>query len=251
MTDTTIALVTGANQGIGLQIAKDLAAAGLTVLVGSRDPDKGDRAAAEIGGDAHAVQLDVTDKASIAAAAEHIGNAYGRLDVLVQNAAISNTGRISGKTVEEYARTTRASNVSLDEMRAVWETNVFGVLMVYQAMLPLLRQSQNARIVNVSSSVGSLTRNADPSFSYRSIFGPVYPASKTALNALTLAMAIELEPEGIKVNAVSPGYTRTNLNNYNGTETVEEGAREAVRVALLGPDGPTGGFTDNNGTIPW
>ncbi len=251
MTDTTIALVTGANQGIGLQIAKDLVAAGLTVLVGSRDPDKGDRAAAEIGGDAHGVQLDVTDKASIAAAAEHIRNAYGRLDVLVQNAAISNTGRISGKTVEEHARTTRASNVPLDEMRAVWETNVFGVLMVYQAMLPLLRQSQNARIVNVSSGVGSLTRNADPSFSYRSIFGPVYPASKTALNALTLAMAIELEPEGIKVNAVSPGFTKTNLNRFTGIETVEEGAREAVRMALLGPDGPTGGFTGNDGTIPW
>jgi len=251
MTDTTIALVTGANQGIGLQIAKDLAAAGMTVLVGSRDPDKGDRAVTEIGGRAHVVQLDVTDPASIAAAAEHIRNAYGRLDVLVQNAAISNSGRIEGKTVEEYARSTRASNVSLDEMRAVWETNVFRVLMVYQAMLPLLSQSENARIVNVSSSVGSLTRNADPDFQYRAIFGPVYPASKTALNALTLAMAIELEPEGIKVSAVSPGFTRTALNNFTGTETVEDGAREAVRVALLGPDAPTGTFTDTDGPIPW
>ncbi|WP_280110002.1 SDR family NAD(P)-dependent oxidoreductase [Beijerinckia indica] len=137
-------------------------------------------------------------------------------------------------------------------MRAVWETNVFGVLAVYQAMLPLLRETPNARIVNVSSGVGSLTRNADPAFPYRSIFGPVYPASKTALNALTLAMAIELEPEGIKVNAVSPGYTKTNLNGYSGTETVEEGAREAVRVALLDADGPTGTFTRwKNDTIPW
>jgi NAD(P)-dependent dehydrogenase (short-subunit alcohol dehydrogenase family) len=251
MPDKTIALVTGANQGIGLQIAKDLAAAGLTVLVGSRDPDKGDRAVAEIGGDAHVLQLDVTDPASIAAAAEHVRNAFGRLDVLVQNAAISHTGRITGQTVEEYANSSRPSNVSLDEMRAVWDTNVFGVLMVYQAMLPLLRESSNARIVNVSSSVGSLTRNADPAFPYRAIFGPVYPASKTALNALTLAMAIELEPEGIKVNAVSPGFTKTNLNNFTGTETVEEGAREAVRVALLGPDGPTAGFTGNDGPIPW
>jgi NAD(P)-dependent dehydrogenase (short-subunit alcohol dehydrogenase family) len=102
-------------------------------------------------------------------------------------------------------------------------------------MLPLLRNAPAARIVNVSSGVGSLTTNSDPAFAYRAIFGPVYPASKTALNALTVAMAIELEPEGIKVNAVSPGFTRTNLNGYAGTETVEEGAREAVRVALLGP----------------
>ena len=128
-------------------------------------------------------------------------------------------------------------------MRAVWDTNVFGVLAVYQAMLPLLRETPGARIVNVSSGVGSLTTNSDPAFAYRAIFGPVYPASKTALNALTLAMAIELEPEGIKVNAVSPGFTKTNLNGYSGTETVEEGAREAVRVALLGPDAPTGAFT--------
>ena len=250
MTDTTIALVTGANQGIGLQIAKELAAAGLTVLVGSRDPDKGDRAVTEIGGDAHVVQLDVTDNASISAAAEHIRNAYGRLDVLVQNAAISNAGT-AAETVEQHAQSTRPSNISLKDMRAIWETNVFGVLMVYQAMLPLLRQSDNARIVNVSSTVGSLARNADPDFPYRAIFGPGYAASKTALNALTLAMAIELEPEGIKVNAVSPGFTRTALNNFTGTETVEDGAREAVRVALLGPDAPTGTFTDTDGPIPW
>jgi NAD(P)-dependent dehydrogenase (short-subunit alcohol dehydrogenase family) len=142
--------------------------------------------------------------------------------------------------------------VSLDEMRAVWNTNVFGVLAVYQAMLPLLRKTRGARIVNVSSGVGSLTTNSDPAFPYRSIFGPVYPASKTALNALTVAMAIELEPEGIKVNTVSPGFTKTNLNGYAGTETVEEGAREAVRVALLGADGPTGTFTRWEGeTIPW
>jgi NAD(P)-dependent dehydrogenase (short-subunit alcohol dehydrogenase family) len=137
-------------------------------------------------------------------------------------------------------------------MRAVWDTNVFGVLAVYQAMLPLLRQAPHARIVNVSSGVGSLKTNSDRAFAYRSIFGPVYPASKTALNALTVAMAIELEKEGIKVNTVTPGFTKTNLNGYAGTETVEEGAREAVRVALLGPDGPTGTFTRwENETVPW
>jgi NAD(P)-dependent dehydrogenase (short-subunit alcohol dehydrogenase family) len=127
-------------------------------------------------------------------------------------------------------------------MSVVWETNVFGILAVYQAMLPLLRQAPAARIVNVSSGAGSLTLNSDPAYARRAIFGPVYPASKTALNALTLAMAIELESEGIKVNAVSPGFTKTNLNGYGGTETVEEGASEAVRVALLGPDSPTGTF---------
>jgi NAD(P)-dependent dehydrogenase (short-subunit alcohol dehydrogenase family) len=113
-------------------------------------------------------------------------------------------------------------------------------------------QEPNARIVNVSSGVGSLTANSEHAFPYRAIFGPVYPASKTALNALTVAMAIELEPEGIKVNAVSPGFARTNLNDYRGTQTVEEGAREVVRVALMGPDGPTGTFTRwENETIPW
>jgi NAD(P)-dependent dehydrogenase (short-subunit alcohol dehydrogenase family) len=247
-----VALVTGANQGIGLQVAKDLAAKNFTVLAGSRNLARGEDAARTIEGDAHALQLDVTDQASIAAAAARIRNEFGRLDVLVQNAAISNTKKLPGQSIEDYAKTTRPSNVLLDEMRAVWDTNVFGVLAVYQAMLPLLRGTPNARIVNVSSGVGSLTTNADPAFAYRSIFGPVYPSSKTALNALTLAMAIELEPEGIKVNAVSPGFTKTNLNGYAGTETVEEGAREAVRVALLGPDGPTGTFTRwENRTIPW
>lgn len=252
MHDRPVALVTGANQGIGLQIARELVANGLTVLVGSRNLERGETAAKDIGPNARALQLDVTDKASIAAAAQRIRTELGRLDVLVNNAAISNTSKRPGMSVEEYAALTRPSNVSLDEVRAVWETNVFGVLAVTQAMLPLLREAPAARIVNVSSGVGSLTRNADPTFPYRSIFGPVYPASKTALNAMTLAMAIELEPTGIKVNAVSPGFTRTNLNGYQGTETVEEGAREAVRVALLGPDGPTGTFTHATlGTIPW
>jgi NAD(P)-dependent dehydrogenase (short-subunit alcohol dehydrogenase family) len=251
MQDKPVALVTGANQGIGLQIAKDLVAHGFTVLVGSRDFERGEVAAKEVGPDAHALQLDVTDPASITAAAARIRSEFGRLDVLVQNAAISNTNKQPGQSVAEYAATTRPSNVTLDEMRAVWETNVFGVLAVYQAVLPLLREAPNARIVNVSSGVGSLTTNSDPNFPWRSIFGPVYPASKTALNALTVAMALELEPEGIKVNAVSPGFTKTNLNGYAGTETVEQGAAEVVRVVLLGLDSPTGKFTRWEGeTIP-
>jgi NAD(P)-dependent dehydrogenase (short-subunit alcohol dehydrogenase family) len=251
MQDKPVALVTGANQGIGLQIAKDLAAKNFTVLVGSRDLARGEEAAKTIEGDARALQLDVTDQASIAAAAKRIRDELGRLDVLVNNAAISNTRMQPGVSVEEYSKSTRPSVVSLDEVRAVWETNVFGVLAVYQAVLPLLREAPAARIVNVSSGVGSLTRNSDPAYAYRSIFGPVYPASKTALNAMTLAMAIELESTGIKVNAACPGYTKTNLNNYAGTQTVEEGAREPVRLALLGPDGPTGTFSNAAGPLPW
>ena len=252
MTDTRIALVTGANQGVGRQVAKELVAHGVTVFVGSRDLARGESAAQDIGPGATAIRIDVTDQASIDAAAAQIRATHGRLDLLVNNAAISNTGRDSSASIEEHAQATRPSNVSLDEVRTVWETNVFGVLAVYQAMLPLLQESSNARIVNVSSGVGSLTRNADPAFPYRAIFGPVYPASKTALNAITLAMMIELEPTGIKVNLVSPAFTSTNLNGYAGTESVEDGSREVVRVALLGPDGPTGTFTGwEASTIPW
>ena len=184
MNDKQVALVTGANQGIGLQIAKDLAAHGFTVLVGSRNLEKGQTAAKSIGAAAHAVQLDVTDQASITAAAERIRKEFGRLDVLVNNAAISNTGRLPGQSVEEYSKLNRPSNVPLAEVRAIWETNVFGVLAVYQAMLPLLREAPQARIVNVSSGAGSLTMNADPAHPGRAIFGPGYSASKTALNAI-------------------------------------------------------------------
>jgi NAD(P)-dependent dehydrogenase (short-subunit alcohol dehydrogenase family) len=251
MLDKRIALVTGANQGVGLQVAKELVANGVTVLVGVRNLERGEAAAREIGAGAIALQLDVTDRVSIVEAAERVHKEFGRLDLLVQNAAVSNTrkGRLS---LQEYAQISRASNVSLDEVRAVWETNVFGVLAVYQAMLPLLRESSDARVINVSSAVGSLTSNADPAYPFHPMFGPVHRASKAALNAVTLAMMVELESTGIKVNLVSPGFTKTNLNGYAGTQSVEEGSREVVRVALLGPDGPTGTFTRwENATIPW
>lgn len=251
MKDTRIALITGANQGVGYQVAKELVENGITVLVGSRNHERGETAVKELGPGAIAVQLDVTDEASVTAAAERIRKTFGRLDVLINNAAISNT-RKGNMTLQEYRKISLASNASLDEIRAVWETNVFGVVAVYQAMLPLLRASSDARIVNVSSGVGSLTLNADPDGPYHTSFSPVYSASKAALNAMTLAMMVELEGSGIKINLVSPGFTKTNLNGYEGTQSVEEGSREVVRVAMLGPDGPSGTFTRwENVTIPW
>jgi NAD(P)-dependent dehydrogenase (short-subunit alcohol dehydrogenase family) len=246
-----IALITGANQGVGKQVAKELAEHGVTVLIGSRDLRRGEEAAAEIGLGTRAVQIDVTDLASIAGAAAFIEREFGRLDLLVSNAGISSSGG-GDATPEERAARSTASTASLDEVRAVWDVNVFGVLAVYQAMLPLLRRGVDARIVNVSSGVGSLTTNADPSYPYHAMFGPVYPASKAAENAMTLAMMVELESTDIKINLVSPAYTSTALNNFSGTESIEDGSREVVRVALLGPDGPTGTFTRwENSSIPW
>jgi NAD(P)-dependent dehydrogenase (short-subunit alcohol dehydrogenase family) len=245
------ALVTGANQGVGFQVTKELVASGVTVYLGSRDLGRGETAAAEIGEGAIPIQIDVTDAASIAAAAERIRTEVGHLDLLVNNAGIS-------KTVErefgspEMVEAGRASSADLDEVRAIWDVNVFGVLAVYQAMLPLLREGTDARIVNVSSGVGSLATNADPGYPYHSMFGPGYAASKAAENAMTLAMMVELESTNIKINLVSPAFTATNLNSFAGAETLEDGSREVVRVALLGPDGPTNTFTRwENTTIPW
>jgi len=252
MPNERIALVTGANQGVGLQVVKELVKNGVTVYLGSRNPERGEAAAKQVGDGAIPLQIDVTDSASIAAAAARIRQDFGRLDLLVQNAGISHTGRSGATTIEEHHRTSLPSNVPLDEVRAVWETNVFGVLAVYQAMLPLLRDSTDARIVIVSSGVGSLTSNADPNFGYRRMYGPTYAASKTALNGIGLAIMIELDGSGIKVNLVSPAFTATALNNFAGTETIEDGSREVVRVALLGPDGPSGTFTRwENQRIPW
>ena len=251
MQDKRIALVTGANQGVGFQVVKELVASGATVFVGSRNLERGEVAARQIGEGAVALQLDVTNQSSITAAAERIREECGRLDLLVNNAAISNT-RKGGLSLQEYATISSASNASLDEMRTVWETNVFGILAVYQAMLPLLRASAAARIINVSSGVGSLAWMGDPANPHHKGFGPIYPASKTALNAITVAMMIELEESPIKVNLVSPGFTSTALNGYEGTESVEDGAREVVRVALLGDDAPGNTFTRwENEPIPW
>ncbi|GGN94910.1 SDR family NAD(P)-dependent oxidoreductase [Saccharibacillus kuerlensis] len=245
-----VALITGANKGIGFQIAKGLTGHGFTVLVGSRDFDKGKAAAESIGEDARPLQIDVTDPHSLLTAAASIRRDLGRLDVLINNAGISHAGE-PGRPLQEIGKSGRPSTASLDEVRAVFETNVFGVIAVTQAMLPLLRGAPTARIVNVSSGSGSLTLNADPTHSHREMFGAVYGPSKTALNAMTLAFAIELESTGIKVNTVCPGFTATDLNNFEGTGTTEQAARQPIRLALLDEAVPNGTFSNANRELPW
>jgi NAD(P)-dependent dehydrogenase (short-subunit alcohol dehydrogenase family) len=249
MNEKPVALVTGANKGIGHQIAKDLAGHGFTVLVGSRDLASGEIAAKSVGDDARSVQLDVTDQVSIAAAAERIRRELGRLDVLVNNAGISHAN-IPGRSFEDVVAAGRLSVASLEEVHEVFETNVFGVIAVTQAMLPLLRDAPAARIVNVASSGGSLTLNSDPTNHHRAMFG-TYSASKAAANAVTVAFAADLEAAGIKVNSACPGFTSTDLNNFRGTRTVEQAAHEPVRLALIDADGPTGTFSNEDGPLPW
>ncbi|MCT2588417.1 SDR family oxidoreductase [Streptomyces sp. N2-109] len=239
---TTIALITGANKGLGFEIARQLGQAGAVVLLGARDQGRGERAAdalRESGLPAEALRIDVTDGVSIAAAARRIEERYGRLDVLVNNAGI--TGGFQGPP----------SEVTPDQLREVYDTNVLGVVAVTNAVLPLLRRSAAGRIVNMSSDVGSLTLNADPESVFRNYNLITYQSSKTALNAVTVAYAKELRASGIKVNAANPGFTATDINNHHGHRTVEQGAVIAVRLATLGPDGPTGTSQDENGTIPW
>jgi NAD(P)-dependent dehydrogenase (short-subunit alcohol dehydrogenase family) len=251
MHDQPVALVTGANKGIGHEIAKELAARGYTVLVGARDVALGETAAKQITGDARAIALDVTNAGSVAAAAARIHRELGRLDVLVNNAGISTSVAGSEATLDGITRRGAPSLATLDDIRAVFETNVFGVIAVTQAMLPLLREAPAGRIVNVSSRVGSMTTISDPAYPMRGIGGVAYGPSKSALNAVTIAFAQELEGTAIKVNAACPGYTATDINNHSGPRSVAEGAREPVRLALLGPDGPTGTFSNDDGPIPW
>lgn len=244
-----IALVTGANQGVGFEIAKALIAADYTVYLGSRKITNGEIAAAKLGVGAYPVHLDVTNQSTIHAAMDYINKQSGSLDLLVNNAGISYAGK-PGLSVEEILSSGKAVSVPLDEVRAVWETNVFGVIAVTQSALPLLRKSKAARVINLSSPIGSLTYVADPNWPGRMNYGLTYGASKTALNAVTLAFAIDLEKENIKVNAVSPGYTATALNNFQGTDSLEEGSREPIRVALE-MDGLTARFTGPDGVLPW
>jgi NAD(P)-dependent dehydrogenase (short-subunit alcohol dehydrogenase family) len=249
MQNTPVALVTGANKGIGLEIAKGLAARGFTVLVGSRNLENGKTAAQSIGAQAHAIELDVTVQASIAAAAKRIRTEFGRLDVLVNNAGVSHAGR-PGMTFEDIMQTNSLTTAPLDDVRAVWETNVFGVIAVTQAMLPLLREAPAARIVNMGSTGGSLAWNSNPANTHRVMFGN-YSASKSAAHAVALAFAFSLESTNIKVNIACPGHTATALNNFSGTRSVQQGASRAVQLAVLDKNGPTGTFSGDDGPVAW
>ena len=239
--DKKIALITGANKGIGKEIARQLGARGMTVLIGARDTTRGEEAAAELkasGADARAISLDVTDQASIAEAARRIEAEFGRLDVLVNNAGIA-------------LETGAPGAFDIDVLRRTYETNFFGVAAVTNALLPLLKKSQAGRVVNMSSGLGSLTQNSDPNWPFGHVKPLAYNSSKAALNMFTIILAAELKDTPIKVNAADPGYTATDLNHNTGTRTVEQGATEAVRLATLPSDGPSGGYFDEDGVVPW
>jgi NAD(P)-dependent dehydrogenase (short-subunit alcohol dehydrogenase family) len=242
MSEKTIALVTGANKGIGYEIAAGLGALGWSVGVGARDGGRREAAVEKLraaGADAFGVPLDVTDDASVTAAAALIGERAGRLDVLVNNAGVTGGGESQ-----------TPSTADLDAVRRAVETNVIGVIRVTNAMLPLLRRSASPRIVNMSSSVGSLTRQSTPGAET----GPIsiaYSPSKTFLNAVTVQYAKELQGTNILINAGCPGYVATDLNGFRGFRTPGQGAAIAIRLATLPDDSPSGTFSEDAGPVPW
>jgi NAD(P)-dependent dehydrogenase (short-subunit alcohol dehydrogenase family) len=234
----TAILITGANKGLGLETARQLVSAGHTVFLGSRDAARGLRAANDVG--AMPVQLDVTDDASVAAAVEVVAGAGG-LDVLINNAGIQAEMSATGVL--------GAGEHTGDIMRTTLETNVVGPVRVLHAFLPLLQQSSAPVVVNVSSGLASLTNLSDPAFQGYGYPGVAYAASKAALNMITVQYAKAFP--GIRINSVEPGFTKTDLNHNTGHQSVEEGAAVIVGLALIGPDGPTGGYFDANGPLPW
>jgi NAD(P)-dependent dehydrogenase (short-subunit alcohol dehydrogenase family) len=236
-----IALITGANKGIGYEIARGLGAKKIVVLIGARDEARGQAAATKLkseGADARFVQLDVTDKETITRAARWIEEQFGHLDILVNNAGIGEWGA-------------KPTDVDLAKLREVYETNLFGPMSVIQAMLPLLRRSERGRIVNVSSSLGSLTMATDPRSPLSQFVALGYNTSKTALNSMTVQFANELRETPIKVNAVCPGYCATDLNGHSGPRSAAQGAIAPVRYATLDDEGPSGGFFDEDGRVAW
>ncbi len=241
MTEQSTALVTGANKGIGLEIARGLGRRGYQVWLGSRDYRRGEVAVAELRGeglDARALQLDVTDDASVAAAVDHLGGKTNQLDALVNNAGISaGWGPPSKDTIES--------------VRAIYEVNVFGAIRATHAFLPLLKLSKAPRIVMISSTLGSLdwASNFDAPMAHVNLLG--YNSSKSALNAVTVAFAKELAALGFKVNAGCPGYTATDQNQHSGTRTPGQGAAIGVHLATLPGDGPNGGFLNDDGVVAW
>jgi NAD(P)-dependent dehydrogenase (short-subunit alcohol dehydrogenase family) len=230
VSDKSIALVTGGNRGIGLEVCRQLAAKGYSVVLGSRDEAKGESAAAGLGGDVTVLALDVADDESVGAAAAAVDERFGRLDVLVNNAAIL------------YDTENRGMDVDLDEVRRGLETNLFGAWRMVQAFLPLLRRSEHGRIVNVSSGAGSLESMEGGA--------PTYAVSKTALNALTRILADELSTDGILVNSICPGWTETDMGGPGGRD-IAEGAASVVWGVTLPDDGPTGGFFRDGEPRPW
>lgn len=236
-----VALVTGGARGIGFEIARSLGGKGAIVLIGARDPVAGEDAAARLRGegmDAHVLPLDVTDRTSIDAAAARIAERWGRLDILVNNAAVS------------LERDVPPSAADLDLMRQTYEANVFGLVAVTQAMLPLLRAAPAGRIVNMSTGLASLKLSSGRGapFSFSRLLA--YNTSKTAVNGITVQFANELLDTPIKVNAANPGLCATDLSNGKGRPPAE-GAAVAVRLALIGEDGPTGGLYGDDGQVPW
>lgn len=230
----TLTLITGANKGLGHETARQLIRAGHTVYIGARDAGRGQAAARELG--ARFVRLDVTDQASVDAAAALVAAAEGRLDVLVNNAGIS-------------GRYVPAPEIDAAEVERVFATNVFGIVRVTRAFLPLLEASPNPVIVNVGSALGSEGIVTDPARIESGVPALAYASSKAAVIMLTVQYAKALA--NIKVNVVEPGFTATDLNGNRGHQSVAEGAQIIVTMATIGPDGPTGTFTDRNGTMPW
>jgi len=238
MSTRKTALITGANKGIGREIARQLGQQGFSVWLGCRDAARGEQAAADLrkeGFDAHLLALDVSNDASVKAAAGTYGKTNDTLDVLVNNAGVATGGYIA------------PSEASLDDMRAVYEVNVFGPVRVTQAFLPFLRKAGQGRIVMMSSSLGSIGEQLDLTSGTYGVNLLGYNSSKSALNMITVSFAKELAAQGIKVNAANPGYVATDLNDNQGYRNVQQGAAIAVHLATLGPMGPTAGFF-NDGT---
>lgn len=241
MSEQRVALVTGANKGIGLEIARQLGQQGIVVLIGARDARRGEEAARQLQQnriEARFLHLDVTDQTTIDAAARTIAHEFGRLDILVNNAAVG-------------LDNSPPSQLDVDILRRTFDTNFFGVFAVTRALLPLLRKAPAGRIVNMSSGLGSLTQTSNPNWDFAQVNLLAYNASKTALNALTVQLANELRNTPIKVNAADPAYVATDLNQHRGHRTVEQGATTPVRLVTLSEDGPTGGYFNDEGVVPW
>ena len=240
--DKKIALVTGANKGLGFEISRQLAKQEITVLIGARDESKGAEAAEKLqaeGLDVESIKLDVTDISSIATAAKKIEERFGKLDILVNNAGIILDWGVN------------PSNLELNVLKQTFETNLFSAFAVLQAVLPLIRNSHAGRIVNMSSTLGSLTDTLDPNSHYFGFKGLAYQASKAALNEITAQFAKELTDTPIKVNSACPGWVQTDMGSADAPATVEEGADTPVWLATLPEDGPTGGFFNSRKPIPW